>query len=93
LLFTGLLKNTPHEHPDYTVLQKALEQLQKVANDVNEFSKKKDNDDKLFDLALRMQDYPETLNKPGRVFVTEREIDVQVNDASEKSRFYVRSFS
>jgi hypothetical protein len=92
LLFSGLLKNTPHDHPDFTVLQKALEQLQKVANDVNEFSKKKDNDDKLFELSLRMQDFPETLNIPGRLFLSEREIDIQVNDSSEKSKFYVRVY-
>jgi hypothetical protein len=73
MLFQGILKNTPKAHPDYDTIEKTLEKLQQVANDVNEFSKKKDNDDKLFELSLKLLEFPDgSINASGRLAVLER---------------------
>lgn len=73
LLFSGILKNTPKTHPDFDTIEKTLTKLQEVAASVNEFSKKKDNDDKLFELGLKLVEFPDgSINAPGRLVVLER---------------------
>jgi len=89
LLLSGILKNTPKNSPDYATLQQTLKKLQQIAEEVNEYSKKKDSEDKLFELAQRVVDFSEDVCVPGRVFVFEREIPVKLPN-SHKEILWVR---
>jgi len=79
------LKNTPKSSTDYPVLQQTLDKLQKIAEEVNEFAKKKDNADKLFDLSQRFVDFEENINTPDRICLFERELPLKIGAANKES--------
>lgn len=68
-----MLQKTPETHPEHQALSKLLERVQLVANNVNEFSKKKQNDEKFFDLSQRLVGFDEPLSTPTRHVIMERE--------------------
>ncbi|KAJ5073386.1 faciogenital dysplasia protein [Anaeramoeba ignava] len=61
LLLSELLKNTPQEHPDYSMLKASLATLEKRTNDVNSFKEKSDGLEALHRLNEAIS--PESLEK------------------------------
>lgn len=68
-----MLQKTPEAHPEHEGLAKTLERVQLIANNVNEFSRKKHTDEVFFDLSQRLTGMSESLAAPGRFVVLERE--------------------
>jgi hypothetical protein len=72
LLFTALLAKMPKTDPERPEVEKALEALQQVANDVNEFSRKMESANKIFELTRKLGGFEERLNSNGRLLIAER---------------------
>jgi hypothetical protein len=80
-----MVQKTPQSHPEYSALAKTLERLQQVANDVNEFSRKKDSANKIFSLSERLMGFEENLSSPGRILEIEYEsLDVSAPFTADK---------
>lgn len=63
LLLSDILKNTPKEHVDYNMLQKALDEVSTIAQFVNESKRKNENSQILIHLAKKFKDkYPTLVN-------------------------------
>lgn len=74
LLIHGILKNTPPDHPDYKILEATLQKLQNITDVVNEYTRKKDSENRLFQLDLRISGYDGILSEAGRNLILESTI-------------------
>eukprot|EP01122_Echinamoeba_exundans_P009828 TRINITY_DN3539_c0_g1_i1.p1 TRINITY_DN3539_c0_g1~~TRINITY_DN3539_c0_g1_i1.p1 ORF type:complete len:643 (-),score=123.68 TRINITY_DN3539_c0_g1_i1:91-2019(-) len=75
LLFTALLGKMPKTDPERADVEKTLEALQQVANDVNEFSRKMESANKIFELTRKLSGLEERLNTHGRLLIAERVVN------------------
>lgn len=79
LLIHGILKNTPKDHPDYDILNTTLQKLQNITDVVNEYTRKKDSENKLFQLDLKITGYDGMLSEVGRNLILESTIQVALS--------------
>jgi hypothetical protein len=64
-----LLKATEREHPDYPLLQKALEEFSDAAQFIEEGQKRRLNQARMAGVRARLIEAPHDLGKPGRVYL------------------------
>ncbi|XP_065068949.1 guanine nucleotide exchange factor VAV3-like [Rhopilema esculentum] len=88
LLLKGLLKDTPHDHPDRALTQKALEAMEDVAYYINMYKKDDEMKKKIAKIEASVKDDPcqnERVYEYGR-FLNDGEVQVRfTNDDNKKA--------
>lgn len=86
MIFEAILKKTPPNHSDYKEIETTLAKLKKITDVVNDYARKKDSENKLFELDMKLTGFEGTLTSPGRELILDGLFTVTYNDESPETK-------